>query len=162
MRLLYVGLIALALLAGPATRLMDDAHAMGIIKFDHDDERYYFHGPEGHPKRLLNGRYADVTVELDGEGVVSNARCYNNRGLFGGVTTSSLAYDAKVYVKFVFYEKDGRVIREDTWNKKLKDGSNVFKHYDTTWRWGLTLHLDRTNPKAGDTRGYVDVAVRYE
>lgn len=162
MRLLYVGIIALALLAGPATRLVDDARAGGFIEVGgHDDAHYYFRGEGGAPRHLANGRYADVTIKMDGETVTSNQRVYNNHGSFGGKTTSKLAYDGKIYVKFVFYERDGRKIREDTWNQELKEGSNTFKHWDSTWNWGLYLYLHRTNPTA-QGRQEVNVSVRFD
>ncbi len=163
MRLLYVGIIALALLAGPATTLNDDAHAGGFIEEinKHEDVRYYLHG-DGDPRFLTCGRYADVTLKIDGETVFSDMRVYNGRGRMGGSTTSRLAYDANVYVKFVFYESDGRRIREDTWNKELKEGINKFNHWDSTWKWGLLLLLDRTNPRVDLNTKYVDVMVRLD
>lgn len=161
MKLLYAGIIALALLAGPAATPMDDAHAMGFIDVNpHEDVRYYFHGEGGAPRYLANGRYADVTLEMDGE-TIFDQRVYKGYGSMGGKTTGSLAYDGNVYVRFVFYERDGRKIREDTWHQELKTGSNVFKHWDSTWNWGLYLYLDRTNPEPGNTRGFVDVSVRF-
>ena len=163
MKMLSAVIIALALLAGSAPGLVRDAHAAGFIEINpHDDLPYYFHGEGGAPRHLANGRYADVTIEMDGETVISDERVYNGRGGMGGKTTGFLDYKGKVYVKFVFYERDGRKIREDTWNRELKEGSNTFSHWDSTWNWGLYLYLQRTNPKAGDTRGLVDVSVRFD
>jgi len=161
MRLLYVGIIALALLVGTATRLMDDAHAAGFVEKvnKHKDVRYYFHGI-GDPRFLNNGRYADVTIKMEGETVVNNMRVHNGRGRMGGYTTDLMDYEGEVYVKFVFYEADGRKIREDVWQQKLKKGTTQFSHWDSTWRWGMLVLFDRTNPILD--KNIVDVSVRLD